>query len=83
MLTTFTSILADHGHWDGPGPWFLIFPLLWFTLLAFVVWRFWRSGPPWRNRHGAEAVLAEQYARGHVSVDEYQERLRVLREAKQ
>ena len=79
-----TSILATHGHdgWGyGPGPWFLFFPLLWIAIVAFVVWRFRRGGPPWR--HGAstgQSVLAERYARGEITVDEYRERLTVLKE---
>jgi putative membrane protein len=78
-----TSILATHGHdgWGyGPGPWFLFFPLLWIAVVAFVVWRFRRGGPPWRQPSTGRSVLAERYARGEITVDEYRERLTVLKE---
>jgi putative membrane protein len=67
----------------GPGPWFLIFPLLWIALVAMAIFAF-RGG--WRRRddhsHGppsAEAVLGERFARGEITADEYRERLGVLR----
>jgi putative membrane protein len=78
-----TSILADHWHggWGyGPGPWFLLVPLLWLSLVAFLVWRFRRWGAPWRGVRPGEGVLGERYARGDISADEYRERLAVLRE---
>lgn len=31
-----------------------------------------------RDRHRAQEILAERYARGEISTEEYQERLRVL-----
>jgi putative membrane protein len=77
----FTSTLAD----CGPGPWFLIFPLLWFGVLALAVFRFARFGPPWRNRDGdrGRSVLDEMYARGEIDADEYRRRRDVLQEAGQ
>jgi len=78
-----TSILATHhnGWGYGPGPWLLIFPLLWITLIGFLIWRFRRwGGPPWRQSSTGRSVLAERYARGDISADEYRERLGVLRE---
>jgi putative membrane protein len=73
--------LANHGHWDG-GPWWPIFPIFWIIVLGFVVFavfRFRRSGR-WHHHHSAEGVLAERYARGEISVEEYRERLNVLKE---
>jgi putative membrane protein len=80
MLTT----LATHseGWGDGPGPWALIplsFLLLWIAVIAFVVWRFRRGGPPW-DRRGGESVLGERYARGEITADEFRARRSVLRE---
>jgi putative membrane protein len=76
-----TSILAhDHGWGYGPGPWFLIFPLFWITVLAIGVWWFRRRGGPWRPQSTGRSVLAERYARGDISADEYRERLGVLQE---
>ncbi|HEX6421977.1 MAG TPA: SHOCT domain-containing protein [Acidimicrobiales bacterium] len=79
MLTT---LLAHHGNGsgDGPGPWVpLLFLVFWIAVLAFVVIRFRRGGPPWA-RHGGESVLAERYARGEIDADEYRQRRGVLRE---
>ncbi|MFD3487273.1 SHOCT domain-containing protein [Streptomyces sp. NPDC058665] len=43
-------------HSGGPGPWILLFPLIWaavivggITLLRRTVWRGRRGGPPWRS----------------------------------
>jgi putative membrane protein len=72
--------MAGHGGW-GPGPWWPIFPLFWVLLwgvLIFAVFRFGRGR--WQRGHSAEGVLAERYARGEITVEEYRERLRVLRQ---
>jgi len=80
----FTTLLAHNHGWggDGPGPW-LIFPftffLLWAALIGVVIWRVRRGGAPWA-RHNGQSVLAERYARGDISADEYRERRDVLRE---
>jgi putative membrane protein len=79
----FTTLLAHtHGWGDGPGPW-LFFPFtfffLWIAVIAFAVWRFRRGGPPWA-RHSGQSVLAERYARGDITADEYRQRRDVLRE---
>lgn len=72
-----TEIVRD--GW-GPGPWWPLFPLFWLLLwgaLAVALWR-WRG-----RRHpgrSGEQVLAQRYARGEISADEYRERLKVLKE---
>jgi putative membrane protein len=76
-----SMLLAAHpGAW-GPGAWWPIFPLLWFALfwgfLIFFGLR-WRRG--WGRRDSGEAVLAERYAHGEIGVQEYRERLSVLKE---
>ncbi len=77
------TLLASNSDWDGHG-WFWFWPLVplfWFFMIflfvRFFVWR----GPrgPWR-RYGApvpdaRAILAERYARGEITNDEYRERL--------
>jgi putative membrane protein len=81
MLTTATELFA-HGGWGGPGPWWPIFPLFWILvwgLVIFTLFRF-RRGGRWHQGRSAEDVLAETYARGDISVEEYRERLSVLRE---
>jgi putative membrane protein len=71
------------GHWGwGAGPWWPIFPIFWVLFwgaLIFVVFRL--RGRGWGYRaHSAEEVLAERYARGEITVDEYRERSRVLKD---
>jgi putative membrane protein len=79
----FSTLLAHTHGWDGgPGPW-IVFPILWFVLwigvIAFVVTRFRRGGPPWA-RHSGQTVLAERFARGDITADEYRTRRDVLKE---
>jgi putative membrane protein len=69
MLTA-TSILAD--SWHGGHAWWPIFWLLWLLLIGLLIFLFARR----RGRGGnAKAILAERYARGEISADEYRERL--------
>jgi putative membrane protein len=54
---------------------------LWVGLIATVVWFVARTARP-RERSGAERareVLAERYARGELTTEEYRERLEQLR----
>ncbi len=64
-------------HW-GPGPLFL---LLWLAALGAIAWllvrSFRRREPSGADR--ARDILAERYARGVLSGDEYRERLEGLR----
>jgi putative membrane protein len=64
------------GH-DSPFPFFLIPLLVWAALIFFIFgWRRrWHS-----PEHSAERVLAENYARGEVTEQEYRQRRAVLRE---
>jgi putative membrane protein len=70
------------GHWGGgPGAWWPIFPIFWvlfWGIQIFTLFRF--RGRAWGRGHSAEDVLAERYARGEIAVDEYRERLRVLKQ---
>ena len=80
MITAATEALAHSSNW-GPGPWWPIFPLFWLLfwgVVIFAVFRF-RRGGRWARGYSAEDVLAERYARGEISVDEYRERLGVLK----
>jgi putative membrane protein len=60
------------------GPWFLVFPLFWLAVVAAAVFffgwrrRFWHLG-------SAEAALAERYARGEISEEEYRRAASVLK----
>jgi putative membrane protein len=80
-MLTMAAEIAANGDW-GPGPWWPIFPLFWVLIwgvLIFAVFRF-RRGGRWHQGHSGENVLAERYARGEISVEEYRERLSVLKE---
>ncbi|MGH2559243.1 MAG: SHOCT domain-containing protein [Thermomicrobiales bacterium] len=82
VLNDFALTVARAGGWreDGDGWWIggpLMFIALWigvFALFWFVFWR--RRGP--HERSGIDRgrdILAERYARGEISSDEYRERL--------
>lgn len=62
-------------HW-GWG-WWMGFGMVAFWLLVGVaIWFLARSSLP--REHGAEEILADRFARGEISAEEYDERRRVL-----
>ncbi|MCW2762642.1 MAG: hypothetical protein JWR85_2843 [Marmoricola sp.] len=76
----FTSLIAQD-HWDGPGPWWPIFPILWFAFITFLVLMFVRyRRHSHRGSYAGESRLAERYAAGEIDEAEYRERLAVLRD---
>jgi putative membrane protein len=75
----------------GPGPWILLFPIIWaavitgvVTLLRRTVWRGPRQSA--RNARGTSGVpspitlLGRRFAAGEIDEDEYWRRLSVLDE---
>lgn len=78
----------------GPGPWVLLFPLVWaavvigtVTLLRRTVWRGRRG--PWQAHRAPQgvpgepspiALLGRRFAAGEIDEDEYWRRLSVLDE---
>lgn len=80
QLTADSTLLADD-HREGPGPWWPIFPLLWFLAFPTVVFvisrRARRCG--YGSRSGVSG-LSERYAAGEIDEAQYRERLAVLRE---
>ncbi|MEU6703655.1 SHOCT domain-containing protein [Streptomyces wuyuanensis] len=76
----------------GPGPWILLFPLVWaavvlggVTLLRRTGFRRGRSGPWGRPRttdaeRSPIALLGRRFAAGEIDEDEYWRRLSVLDE---
>jgi putative membrane protein len=77
------AALVSSSDWHDHG-WFWFWPLvpLFWLLLFFLFVRlfFWRGRRgPWARYAGhvpdARAILAERYARGEISYDEYRERL--------
>ena len=80
-LAQVTTLARD--HWDGPGPWWPILPILWFLVLAGIVAT--AVVLTRRNRRGqgsrsGQARLAERYAAGEIDEQEYRSRLAVLKE---
>ena len=76
---TTVAALAAHAGW-GPGLWWPFFPLFWIVFWGAVVFAIFRfRGGRWHHVGSAENVLAERYARGEITVEEYRERLGVLR----
>ena len=80
MLTALTSVVASHGDYDGH--WFP-FAFLWLVVLGLVIWFVVRGGR-WRHYHPsdmdrARGILAERFARGEITGEEYRERLEQLR----
>ena len=72
-----TTLAAAHRGWDWePAPWFLVFPVLFWTAVIVALVLAWRR---WRRRDG-ESTLADVFARGEITEDEYRARLAVLRE---
>ena len=71
-------VLAEWVH-GGPGPWVLVFPLFWVAVVVGLVFLFRRR---WGTDHvrSGRAVLAERYARGEISEEEYRSRAAVLKE---
>lgn len=66
------------GGWGfGPGPFFLLFPLLLglAAAAAIVIWRRRSS-----DTSSSEATLEDRFARGDLSEEEYRSRLAVIRE---
>jgi putative membrane protein len=73
-------ILAANDHWDGPGHWWPIFPIVWFLFIVFLVVMFVRyRGHSHRGSYAGESRLAERYAAGEIDEAEYRERMAVLR----
>jgi putative membrane protein len=82
MNMTLMTLLASHmNHWDHS--WWPIWPLLWIGLIVTVVWLFrrrhWTAARPQTGAERARDILAERYARGEITNDEYRERLEHLR----
>ncbi|MBZ9645651.1 SHOCT domain-containing protein [Streptomyces sp. PSKA30] len=77
-------------HWDGgPGPWILLFPLVWAAIVVGGVAVLRRTGRrgPWSAERDTRptgdspiAVLGRRFASGEIDEDEYWRRLSVLDE---
>jgi putative membrane protein len=82
MLTTLAApaIAAAAPYWHGgPGFPFFLFPLFFFGtfIVLFLVFGVFRRGH-WRALSDARSVLADRFARGEISAEEYRARLSEL-----
>ncbi|MGH3072359.1 MAG: SHOCT domain-containing protein [Gaiellaceae bacterium] len=82
MNTALPTLLASHSeHWEHG--WWPIWPLLWIGLIVAAIWFFgrrrWSPARPEDGADRARGILAERYARGEISSEEYRERLEQLR----
>ncbi|MEU9806984.1 SHOCT domain-containing protein [Mycobacterium sp. NPDC050853] len=78
IAPTATQFLADQAdRWgDHPWhPWFLVFPILFWTLVIVAIVSARRR---WAGRQG-EGTLRDVYARGEITEAEYRDRLTMLR----
>ena len=81
-MTLLSSVLATHdGDWDHA--WWPLWPLLWIAVIVTLVWLFrgrrWHRSDPRSGAERARDILAERFARGEISGEEYRERLEQLR----
>jgi putative membrane protein len=89
-LLSWIALLAHDGawhRWGGAGwggwTWFWFAPLsaaLLIAAAAFAAWLIWRATrkPEGVSLDRAREILAERYARGELSSDEYRDRLSQL-----
>lgn len=81
LTTDLLGVLASRGGWEhgwGGGWWFgPLIPLLWLALVGVTVWLITRRRRPHEpsGMDRARHVLAERYAQGELTTDEYRERL--------
>ena len=85
MTTLLTTAAADD-HWNGPGPWWPIFPIVWLLFLIAVLATFgflgrrrWRGMQGYAGVRAGEARLAERYAAGEIDEAEYERRLATIK----
>jgi len=84
VTDTITTLAITADRWDGDRPdhW-PVFPILWFLFIAGVVVAavlYHRRNREIAPRRAGEARLAELYAAGEISDEEYRTRRDVLRE---
>lgn len=76
MLHTYASVLASGNGWHHGHCW-IVFPIL--LLLAAIAFAFWRrKRGPGDGTDSPKRILAERFARGEISGEEYRDRLAQL-----
>lgn len=85
LVIALSPVLADAGgsdHMSGWGwGWMMGGWLAMILVASLIVWAFRGTGSPGAPgpKIDPEGILAERFARGEISVEEYEERLAVLR----
>ncbi len=76
-LSQMVASIGDDGqHWWLVAPFFWT---LWLVLVATVLFFVFRArGRRWNGHDRAKAILAERFARGELSLEEFRERLDAL-----
>ena len=80
-ITAISPLVAGSGDWGHHGAWGLLWLVFWLVALGATAWLVLRLTRR-RSRSGidqARDILAERYARGEITSDEYRERLEQLR----
>jgi len=80
MLHTLALVLANGNGWHRGHCW-ILFPILLLVIAAIVAVLLWRrnSGPNDGDGGGSpRRILAERFARGEISGEEYRDRLAQL-----
>jgi putative membrane protein len=75
-----TLLHATTALGDNRDGWWPLWPLLWLAVIVAVVWflsRKWRE-PRSGGLDRAKEILAERYAQGELSSEEYRQRLAEL-----
>jgi putative membrane protein len=87
FMTAVVVQIADAEWWNGRtgwhhhGLWWIWIPLIWALLIALAVVLLRQRRRPPRVADPARSILAERYARGEITADEYRERLQTLEQA--
>ena len=80
MTLALTPLLAsvgeDHEHWWIVAPFFWA---LWLAVLGTILYAVFRGKRRWSGDNRAKAILAERFARGEISTEEFQDRMDALR----
>jgi putative membrane protein len=77
VATLIASVGDDGRHWWVVAPFFWA---LWLAVLGAVLFLVFRGrSRRWHGKDHAKAILAERFARGEISSDEFRERLEALR----
>ena len=73
-------LLASVG--DDGEHWWIVAPFvwaLWLAVLGTILYFVFRGRRRWSGDHRAKAILAERFARGDISTEEFRERMDALR----